>query len=517
MAGILQSLAEGAMVPTPTEMNQPRNSAADNGSPIHRWLAEGMRQQAANNFSGAAMAYRRVLNQDPDQIDALCNLGGCYREMGRNEEAFRYTERALELDPKNLAALCNKGSLLSDARCYQEALELFHAVLEREPDSFFGRFQLAGTLFRLGRWEEALTLERQVAETTPGNCAAQSNLGFMLMRMGRLDEAEKAIEAALKLDPEFPSARWNMAYVNLLRGSWEEAWPHFGYRLRIQDGLPNQRSFPVPEWEGEPFEGKRLLLWAEQGFGDTIQFLRFLPEVKDLGGEVLLQVQSPLLPLLREVPGVDQLLGEHQELPEFDLHSSLLSLLPKLRLTPARLQETDPIIPFPEDFQPTNGIQAAFTAAEGSIRVGLAWTGNPVHRDQIFRSVDPAAFEALTALSGVTWFNFQKLTPATMTPPLPASLNAVDLPPFLDTFAETAWALKQMHLVITADTSVAHLAGGLGIPTFLLLPVCPDWRWLQEGDSTPWYPSLRIYRQKSLGDWEEVIARVIQDLQSGEG
>jgi len=504
------------MVQTPIEQNGPVGSESSARlQALKHWLAEGMRQQGRNNFSGAAMAYRRVLSQDPDQVDALCNLGGCYRELGRSEEALRYTERALELDPRNLAALCNKGALLADARRFDEALELFYAVLEREPTSFFGRFQLAGTLFRLGRWEEALALEQQVAESAPENCAAHSNLGFMLMRMGRLGEAHEALEHALELDPEFPSARWNMAYVSLLQGNWEEAWPHFPYRMRIRDGMPNLRNFEVPEWEGEPFGGKRLLVWAEQGFGDTIQFLRFLPEVKALGGEVILQVQPPLLPLLRQVPGVDLLLGEHEELPAFDLHSSLLSLLPKLRLTPARLEESEAALPLSENFLPANGIHTLLAATEGSVRVGLAWTGNPAHRDQAFRSVDPDAFAPLAQLNGVTWFNFQKLAPGTSSKPLPGILNAVDLTPFFDTFAETAWALQQMHLVITADTSVAHLAGGLGIPTFLLLPVCPDWRWLQEGDSTPWYPSFRIYRQKRLGDWAEVIQRVLQDLQSG--
>lgn len=505
------------MVSTPNDMNGTGNSSTAETDTLKRWLAEGMRQQGVNNFSGAAMAYRRVLHQDPDQVDALCNLGGCYRELGRAVEAMQYTERALELDPSNLAALCNKGAILADARHYEEAIAFFRAVLAREPDSFFGRFQLAGTLFRLGRWEEALELEQQVAESTPGNCAAQSNLGFMLMRMGHLDEARKSVQRALDLDPEFPSARWNMAYVNLLDGRWEEAWPHFAYRMRICDGMANLRNFQVPEWEGEPFAGKRLLLWAEQGFGDTIQFLRFIPEVKRLGGEVLLQVQSPLLPLLSRVPGVDQLLGEHQSLPEFELHSSLLSLLPKLRLTPARLEETEAMLPWPEDYRPINGIQGAFASTEGCVRVGLAWTGNPAHRDQLFRSVDPRAFEALAALNGVSWFNFQKLAPGTVAGSLPEALNAVDLTPYFDSFAETAWALEKMHLVITADTSIAHLAGGLGIPTFLLLPVCPDWRWLQEGERTAWYPSFRIYRQKRLGDWAEVIERVLQDLQSGEG
>jgi tetratricopeptide (TPR) repeat protein len=501
------------MASTPREINEAETASPDE---IHlqnwqRWLAEGLRQQDVNNFSGAALAYRQVLRLEPDQADALCNLGGCYRELGRAEEGLQFTERALEKDPLNLAALCNKGAILADCRRFDEALEIFHTLLERDPTSVLGRFQLAAPLFHLGRWDEALELELQVVESLPKNCAAQSNLGFMLMRMGRLKEAQAAFECALELDPEFPSARWNLAYLFLLDGRWEEAWQHFPYRLKIRDGMIHLRDLEAPEWEGEPFPGKRLLLWAEQGFGDTLQFLRFIPEVKALGGDVLLQVQSPLLPLLGNIPGADLLLGEHQLPPPFDLHCSLLSLLPKLRLTPARLEEVEAALPCREGFLPTNGIQHAFTGSESCVRIGLAWTGNPVHRDQAFRSVDPDAFAPLARLDGVTLF--QKLAPGTSTKPLPEVLNAVDLSPYLDTFAETAWALEKMHLVITADTSVAHLAGGLGVPTFLLLPVCPDWRWLQEGESTPWYPSFRIYRQKHLGDWSEVMERVISDLQ----
>jgi Flp pilus assembly protein TadD len=495
------------MEPRPPESKDPRES------PLRQWLAEGLRQQGGHNFSGAILAYRKVLREDPDQVDALCNLGACYRELGRVEEASAMTERALALDPQNLAALCNKGSILADERRFDEAIAIFTAVLQREPQSFTGRFQMAGALFRLGRWEEAQALDRAIVRDSPRNAAAHSNLGFVLLRMGRLAEARQSILRALELEPEFPSARWNLAYVELLDGRWEEAWPHFAFRLKIRDGMQNIRNFEVPEWEGQPFPGKRLLIWAEQGFGDTIQFMRFLPQVKALGGEVVLQVQPPLLSLLEGHPGVDRIMGEHEPPPAVDLHTSLLSLLPKLRLTPARIAEIQPSLGVPATYRPAPELEAALAASEGRIRIGLAWTGNPAHRDQDFRTIDPEHFRPLAALGEAAWFDFQKPAPGLTPRAMPAELNAVDLAPFLTSFADTAWALQRMNLVISADTSVVHLAGCLGIPTFLLLPFSPDWRWLQAGDATTWYPSMRLYRQRRLGDWDEVVGRVLADLQ----
>lgn len=499
---------------THTQLPSPLNFSSRNPEhePLRRCLWEALTLQAHCDYPGAEGWYRQALAVDKEVVDAWCNLGAVLREQGRYPEAMAATLEALKRQPDNASARCNLGILKLDLKEPEHALSLFDDVLKGQPNCFPARFHRSGALVALNRLEEALEAEKETLALSPKDPFVLTNMGYILMKMGHLEESERLTLQALGIDPCLATARWNLSYVRLLMNRWQEAWGDFHYRHRVPDGRANSKVFTQREWSGENFEGQRLLVWAEQGFGDTLHFMRLIEEVKARGGSVMLQVQPALKELVQANVSADLILGEDEEPPEFDLQVALLSLPVCLGLSPETLKDDVPYLRVPPSYVPDPELKRQIFDATGKTRVGLAWTGNPTHLDQSRRSLNPAFFEPLSALSSVQWFSLQKFSKTTPRTELPAALNACDLDRFLHTFIDTAWVVQSMDLVITVDTVIAHMAGAMGIPALLLLPSCPDWRWGQTGESTPWYPTLRLYRQTHLGNWTDVIARVLRDL-----
>lgn len=484
------------------------------GQTVRQWLAEGLFHQRQGNYSSALLAYRRVVSRQPDILDAWSNMGAVLRELGRQEEATLACEQALTLDPGNAAALCNLGCLRGDAGDFSGALTYFEQVLAKEPDHFVAQFQLGWALFNLGRIEDALKADDRAVALNPESAAVHLNRGYTLMKLARLPEAETAFRKSLALDPGLPIAHWNLAFLRLLEGRYGEAWPDYGWRWKLRDTLVSQRTFEQPTWRGESLLGQRVLVWAEQGFGDTLQFIRYLPLLQQRGGRVLLQVQPALVSLLQGCPGSERVLSEGEPLPPFDLQVPILDLPMVFSSTLSDLPCDVPYVspPTPPAYQPSAAMVEALRTDEARTRVALVWQGNPNQKDNRTRSLDPALFEPLAQLPNVTWFNLQKYAPGVEAKPLPPAFKACDLGPLLTTFADTAYALEHMDLTISVDTAVAHLAGALGRPALVLLSFSPDWRWLIKGDSCPWYPTFRLYRQPAPGAWEAVIQNVLRDL-----
>jgi len=403
---------------------------------LRRWFAEGLRRQQGAEYPGAVVAWKQVLALDPEQADAWCNLGACFRELKRLDESEAALRRCLEVDPGNLPARCNLGVVALDRGDSVGALALFDEVLSEDPGCASARFHRGSVLANLGRWVEGLAAAQAAAAAAPDLPAAQVNVGWHLLKAGRLDEAETAFDRALDLDPELPSGRWNRAYVRLLQGRWQEAWPDFRARLTVTPGLPNLKRFTQPAWDGGSFKDQTLLLWCEQGFGDTLQFLRFLPEVKPLGGRVAVQVQPALLPLLQGQLPVEILAAEGQPTPPFDLQAPLMDLPRLLDVGPDTLRDAVPYLAAPP------GSPSLVQALGGpGLRIGLAWTGNPTHQDQVRRSIPPRAFAPFAELPGVAWFSLQRLARGAERDALPSELRAVDLAPHFTTFRETAAAV----------------------------------------------------------------------------
>lgn len=308
------------------------------------------------------------------------------------------------------------------------------------------------------------------------------------------------------LDPRAECAR---ADASLLRGDLPLGWDQYEARLRVPGLITPERHFTHPRWDGRPFPGKTLLLHYEQGLGDTLMFVRYAPLVKALGGRVILAAQAGLADLVATCRGIDAVVPKGTAPPPFDCHFPLLSLPWLFHTDLASIPAEIPYMSIPEGVPNRQKLAECLARSEGRVRVGLAWQGSAFHPRDGERSIPPATLAPLASLPEVAWHGFQR--EPDLEDPFPGLLN---LGPLLSNFSDSAYALAAMDLVITVDTALAHLAGAIGIPTLLLLTHHPDWRWLLERSDSPWYPTLRLYRQPVAGDWATVIGRVLADLGS---
>jgi hypothetical protein len=375
--------------------------------------------------------------------------------------------------------------------------------------------QLGHILLALGAEREALECFRRAVRRDPNDAWSLISLGSSLMYAGEHAEAILWIERALALEPENPDAHLTLAYLLLTGGELERGWREMEARWRSPGMAPllgvSERTL-VPAWEGAELAGKAIVLHAEQGLGDTLQFVRYVPLVAARGGRVILGCQPELKRLLSGMPGVDEIraAGERLYSPEPPWHAALMSL-PRIFGTTL---ETIPPSSYLRADEALAASWAARLASERRFRVGLVWAGGPFNPRNRGRSLELRALAPLGRLGGVAFYSFQTGAAARQAAHAPAGLELTELPAALTDFAETAAALQHMDLLITVDTAVAHLAGALGRPVWILLPYAPDWRWLLAREDSPWYPSARLFRQPRPGDWRSVIARVADALEA---
>nr|WP_247887252.1 tetratricopeptide repeat protein [Azospirillum sp. SYSU D00513] len=361
------------------------------------------------------------------------------------------------------------------------------------------RNNFATALKDWGRPQDAERQFRALLAETPGFLAGHYNLGNLLQHRHRFGEAIACYRRAVALDPDCVDAHWNLG-LNLLRaGRFAEGWPEYEWRWR-RPGTPVEHR-GAPDWDGKPLNGRTLLLVCEQGLGDTLQFLRYVGLSGRLGGTVILRCQAELLRLLQGHPGVDRVLSTREPLPAFDVQASLMSLP---RLFGTKLDSIPAETPY---LAPPTG--PAPSLPEGGFRVGLVWGSSPTDPS---RSCPLAALRPLSRLPDLRLFSLQKGPHAGDLARTPGAEVIFDLSDRIGDMADTAAFMQQMDLIMTVDTSVAHLAGALGRPVFILLPHLADWRWLLDRDDSPWYPTARLFRQTAPGDWNEVAARVEQAL-----
>lgn len=337
-------------------------------------------------------------------------------------------------------------------------------------------------------------------------------LGEQWRRQGQNREAIACYRQALKRRPDWPEAHISLGHTLLLEGDFAAGWEEMEWRWRLP-GVSLQ-PFEQPLWAGEPLEGRRILLWAEQGFGDTIQFVRFAADLKRRGASVLLECQPALARLMRSAPGVDEVIPFGASLPEFDVHAPLQRLPYILRTT---LETIPARVPYLRPEPARVELWRKRLAAYPGMKIGLVWSGDPRQVSNRRRSVAPELLAPLASIRGVSWLGLQKegtkagtdgVFPEGATPSVPICELAAEL----TDFAETAAALEALDLLITVDTAVAHLAGALGRPVWTLLSRPTDYRWLMEREDSPWYPTMRLWRQARAGDWAPVVARVARRL-----
>jgi len=449
----------------------------------------------------------QALRLKPDYAEAHYNLANALLRQGKLTEAVASYQQTLHLKPdyagahNNLAsAFRRQGKLTEAVASYQEALRL-------KPDYAEAHSNLGVALAAQGRLTEAVASYQQALRLKPDYAEAHCNLGLALVDQGKLTEAVASYQQALRLKPDYAEAHINLAHVWFLWGDFERAWPEYEWRWKLR-GLSSP-SFCQPLWDGSSLQGQTILLFAEQGLGDTLQFIRYAPLVQQHGATVIVQCQGPLLRLLATCAGIDRLVLAGTALPPFDVQAPLLSLPRIFRSTLATIPANIPYLCADPELRAH--WQQQLSGVRG-FKVGIAWQGNPEHKRDRWRSVPLLAFEPLAGVLGVRLVSLQKGPGREQLPDLANRLGVLDLADRLEDFADTAAVMRSLDLVITVDTAVAHLAGALGIPVWVALSLFPDWRWLLEREDSPWYPSMRLFRQSAWGDWAGVFERLTEAL-----
>jgi FkbM family methyltransferase len=488
----------------------------------------------------AAAHCQQAIALDPDFFSAYNNLGTILQRQGRVAEAMAHYQKALALNPSYASAHDNLGTVYQERGEIEQAIAQYRQAIACDPNSANAHNNLASALKEQGCLEEAITCCHRAIQIQPNHADAYNNLGSILVEQGKLWQAIAHYETAIRHNSNHVNAHLNLGIILLMLGDYQRGFVEYHWRWRSRQCPP--LKYPHALWDGSDPTGKTILLTAEQGFGDTIQFARYAPLVAQRGARVVVACQKPLLRLLETLPGIECCVDRDQVNTEVHYHAPLLDLplilgtrvetipanVPYLKV-PVGVEvelwqggedrgdgedktenlefKTPHYLPSPIPYPPS---------PSSPLKVGFAWASNPDNSTAKKRSCALSHFLSLLDVPGVVLYSLQKEPPPSDRETLAAHPRVVDLRHQLQDFADTAAAIAQMDLVVTVDTAVAHLAGALGKPVWTLLPFVADWRWLLNRLDTPWYPTMRLFRQNQDGDWEGVFGQVRQALAQGQ-
>jgi tetratricopeptide (TPR) repeat protein len=462
----------------------------------------GVALQLAGREGEALDAYRRALGLQPNFIDARTNLGATLAKLGRHEEALAVYREALARDPANPSAHFGAGNALRELGHLDDAIQSLQRAVELAPGHFESRVNLGTTLGRRGRFVEAEAQYRH-ALTLRDDPQIHVCVGAALGARGRFHDEEAHYRHALTLDADHADAQHNLALLHLRRGEFAEGWALYEKRWQASKYAPIEVP-GIVEWKGEPIAGRKLLLVGEQGHGDQLQFVRYAAVLERMGATVDALVPRNIAELVSGVRGVDRVLTDKPP-HGYDFWTPMMSV-------PYRVASIEPRVPAEIPYLHVSAARIGewprrvAERAGTRRRVGIVWAGSPSFANDRFRSMPLAALDALAGVPDIAWFSLQK--GAARAQLEGSALKAFDLTDHVDDFADTAAFVEQLDLVIAVDTSVAHLAGALGKPVWVLLPANYDWRWMLDRDDSPWYPTMRLFRQTTLGDWAPVVESV---------
>jgi tetratricopeptide (TPR) repeat protein len=464
---------------------------------------------AAGEPAAAAAAAAQACLLSPREVAPAAAHALALVAADQPEGALAVAERALAIDPSHQPSLLARGTALAKLDRHEDAAVVLRHAVALQPGHAEAHLALGNALSDLDRLDEAEVALRSALARAPGLVEAETSLAYLLIRRCQLPEAIDACERALARQPDFVPASWNLGIACLLAGDWDRGWAMYETRKRHPRHAADFPQFPGPVLTQERLNrdalaGRRVMVFAEQGFGDTVQFARYFPPLQALGARVVLACAPSLVPLLGRMPGVVAVPRDGKR-PAYDFWIDQMSL-------PGLFGTRPDSVPSPGGYLPPDPPRSAAWNAllpqpgPDGRRVGVVWAGNPLHNNDQRRSLPQAALAALLAAQAPGWVSLQ-LGPRRGEARLP------DAGPYLADYAETAAAIANLDLLITVDTSVAHVAGALGVPCWVMLPYAPDWRWLLSmPDTTPWYTSLRLFRQSAPGDWAGVVARVLAAL-----
>jgi len=443
-------------------------------SQVYNLMGYSLQQQG--NFSEAIESYRQAIRLEPDFAEPHNHIGVIFNEQQQYDQAVENCKKALELDPDYAEAYSNLGVALNGLTLYAEAIE---------------------------NYKKAINLDPQYPDT-------YYNLGNCLRNQNQCEQAIPIYKKAIRINPDCAKAHWNLAISYLLTGDFSQGWTEYQWRREV--GLvPYPHHYDQPYWDGSSFAGKRLLVHHEQGFGDNIQFVRYLPMVKQLGGTVILEMEKPLYKLFKRINGVDEFVQASSDSTppdvNFDIHIPTLDMP---RLFGTTLENIPCKVPYLYAESAKTEYWRNRLDSE-SFKVGLVWAGDARHGNDHNRSCPLKHFAPLTKIEGVKLYGLQKEISRQLSE-LATDMEISCLSEEFEDFTDTAAAIENMDLVISVDTSVLHLAGAMGKPVWALIPFAPDWRWMLDRQDSPWYPTMRLFRQKERGDWDELFTTVAQQL-----
>ena len=472
----------------------------------------GTALKAQNRPVEAIAKYRQAIACKPTLVDAHYNLGTVLHELGRWDEAVPAYLEAARHKPDFAMAHNNLGNVYKLQGKIEEAVCAYERALLAESEHAEAFSNLGTLLQEQGKITETIECYRHAIRSKPGCSEAYNNLGNALQEQGQLTKALVCYEKSLRLEPDSAEAHYNRGLVYLSQERFAEAWPEFDWRLKCKN-YP-VRIFREPLWNGSSFAGQTLLVHAEQGFGDTLHFARYLKHVCSRGGKVLFEVQPALVPLLHS-SGIEGVVAAGSPLPHFDLHVPLLNLPSIFRTDLTNLPAEIPYLTADPRLVESWGEELA--RHEG-FKIGLNWQGNSRYASDRNRSIALKKFAPLASVSGVQFFSLQKKEGAEQLTEVTKNWPIHDWGSRLDeqcgAFMDSAAVMEGLDLVITSDTATAHLAGALGVKVWVALTLVPEWRWLLEREESPWYPTMRLFRQTTLGDWQPVFQHMAAELRT---
>ena len=462
-----------------------------------------------NRLEEALASYDQAIQLKPDYAEAHYNRGVVLGDLEQPEQALASYDRALKANPSYAEAYSNRGAVLYNLKRPEQALASYDQAVTVRPNYADAYYNRGVTLENLRQLDQALASYDRALEIDPHHVMAHNNRGVILYKSLDLERAMASYDRALQIDPNIVEAYWNKSLVLLLTSKFAEGWELYEWRLKRGEALKELRTFPQPSWRGQmDIQGKRLLIQCEQGFGDVVQFCRYLPQVKALGAEIILEVPESLTQLVATMHCPITVVTRGAPLPEFDAYCPLLSLPYVLKTTPETIPANIPYL-----FSDQNKVRQwqDRLGHESRLRVGLVWSGSESHENDKNRSI---ALEDLLPLmsSSVEWHSLQKAYRQQDLSVLGQHPEIRQHQDDLHDFSDTAALIECLDLVISVDTSVVHVAGAIGKPTWVLLPYCPDFRWMLDRTDSPWYPTARLFRQPKREDWQSVIHQVQREL-----
>ncbi len=487
----------------------------------HMHFNLGLCYQQQDAWQKAAEQFKRAITLDPMHLNAHLYAGSAYEKLQQYEAAIDTLKKAAELDPRSFDVWHQLGNLYRHVERLEDAVVPYRKAAEQQPNNLHVMMDLANTLNMLNQNEESLKLYQQILAKNPNAISALYNFGFTLKKMDKLERALDVYEQVLAKKPDYAPVHFSLASIYLALGKLEKGWEEYEWRWKAHN--ESEKKFNIPVWKGEDLVGRSLLVYAEQGLGDTLQFIRYVKALKAKSSHIriIFETQSSLAPLLKLQPYIDQVVSRGERLPHCHYQIPLMSLPYVLK---TRLETIPADIPYITPDKDRLAFWKKQLSQDKNVKIGICWQGNARYSTQALRravaakSLPLQAFKTLAEIPGVSIYSLQQVDGTEQIASCDFQEKLILFDKTFDktygSFMDSAAVMQQLDVVVSVDTGVCHLAAAMGVPTWILLPFPADWRWLRNRTDSPWYPSVRLFRQQQLGDWQTPMQDIVASIKN---